>query len=49
MNEDPRSIFLMLEDCFIYGVDADQQAVVMLYEKIEGSLLLAADYRRKAC
>ena len=49
MNEDPRSLFLTLEDCFIYGVDADQQAVVMLYEKVDGSLLLAADYRRKAC
>ena len=49
MTEDPKNIFLMLEDCFIYGVDSDQQAVIMLYEKVEGSLLLAADYRRKAC
>ena len=31
MSEDPKGLFLMLEDCFIYGVDADQQAVIMLY------------------
>jgi serine/threonine protein kinase len=48
MSEDPSGLFLWLEDCFIYGVDADQQAIVLLYQQVKGSLVCAADYRLKA-
>jgi hypothetical protein len=45
--QDPRVMYLWLEDCFVYGVSADQQAVVLLYERVETSLTLTAEYRRK--
>ena len=41
-GEDPDSIFLWLQDCYVYGVNHDQQAVIMLYERVQGSLTLGA-------
>lgn len=45
--QDPRAMYLWLEDCFVYGVNSNQQAVILLYERVETSLALTAEYRRK--
>ena len=44
-SQDPRLLFLWLEDYYIYGVNSDRQAIVMLYVRTQNSLLLGAEYR----
>lgn len=40
--------FVLLEDCFIYGLNPDRQIVVMLYEKLDCDLFWMGEYRREA-
>ena len=49
LGENPQNLFVELQDCFIYGVNPDQQAAILLYGQVKGSLLLTADFRRKGC
>jgi hypothetical protein len=42
------SLFLKLEDCFVYGVNPDRQALVLLFEKIDNSLLYIGQFRNEA-
>ena len=43
-----QSCFSWLEDCFVYAVDESRQAGVLLFEKVDTSLLWMGEYRREA-
>ena len=40
--------FSWLEDCFVYAVDPTKQAGVLLFERVDLSLLWMGEYRREA-
>jgi hypothetical protein len=47
-NLNKKDFYLKLLDSFVYGVNPDRQALVLLFEKIDNSLLYIGQYRNLA-
>lgn len=41
-----RNMFLTLDDAFVYGVNPDHQALVLLFERTSSTLFNVGEYRR---
>ena len=48
LTKKERGLFLTLDDAFVYGVNSDQQALVLLFERADSTLFNVGEYRKKA-
>jgi hypothetical protein len=46
ISKKDRNLFLTLDDAFVYGVNPDQQALVLLFERTNSNLFNIGEYRR---